>query len=106
MANNDTDLPMSIRLFNVVTEDASFVIGLSYGQLVELNTGSVALAQAESLKERLDYVGRIPAWIYDVNNECRSALSAQPLVKIDLRADVIEKIEPIRRFAKCGAPAQ
>lgn len=95
---------MTVRLFNVVTEDANFVIGLSYGQLVELNTGSVALAQAESLKERLDFVGGVRTWIYDVNDEGRSALSAQPLVKIDLHADVIEEIEPIRRFAKCAIP--
>jgi hypothetical protein len=95
---------MTVKLFNVTTEDTHLVIGLSYGQLVELNTASVALAQAESLKERLDYVGRIPAWIYDVNNEDHDALSAKPLELINLLADVIEEIEPIRRFAKCSSP--
>ncbi len=95
---------MTVKLFNVTTEDTHFVIGLSYGQLVELNTSSVALAQAESLKEKLDYVGRIPVWIYGVNNEDYDALSAEPLEPINLHADVIEEIEPIRRFIKCGFP--
>lgn len=95
---------MTVRLFNVVTEDANFVIGLSYEQLVELNTASVALAQAESLKERLTVVGHIPVWIYDVNDLDRNTLSAQPLVQITLCANKIEEIEPIRRFATCGVP--
>ncbi|MDH3695081.1 MAG: hypothetical protein OER96_10990 [Gammaproteobacteria bacterium] len=96
---------MTVRLFNVVTENTSLVIGLSYGQLVELNTGSVALAQAESLKERLSFVGCIPAWVYDVDDEARDTLCARPLEQISLRADMIEEIEPIRRFAKCSFPA-
>ncbi len=95
---------MTVRLFNVITEDASFVIGLSYGQLVELNTASVALAQAESLKERLDFVGRISAWIYHIDDDGHKTLSAEPLKPINLRADQVEEIEPIRRFAKCRAP--
>ena len=93
-SRGDTPVPPSgTRLFRVMTCNGELVIGLSCGQLACLGTTPMSRHTAGSWRRRLDRVGYLAVWQYDVDTTSSGRERARPLRQVPLFARDVLRLE-------------
>ncbi|MDX1434077.1 MAG: hypothetical protein R3286_16665 [Gammaproteobacteria bacterium] len=85
--------PAGTRLFRVVTRDGEWVIGLTCGQLACLGTTTMSRLSPGSWRRRLDRVGFLAVWRYDVGTTPSGRTLAAPLRQVPLFAADVLRME-------------